>query len=100
MTKGDWMTTIETRGQAVSAGDVKVGDEFACVESEKRGFDRRTLTVKSIKCGTPPTARCASAREGMATIQVDIALYRLINPSKFRLFARPAALPAEGAGAC
>lgn len=91
------MVTIMLQGQAVSAGDVRVGDEFACVESEKRGFARRTLTVQAIKCGTPPTAICASAREGMKTIKVPIALYRLINPSKFRLFARPAA---AGAGAC
>lgn len=84
------MTIIEAPGSAVSAGEVKVGDEFACIESEKRGFPRRTLRVKAIKTGVPPTARCSSARDGMAMIEVDIALYRLINPSKFRLFASPA----------
>ncbi len=94
MTKGDGMITIETQGTAVSAGDVKVGDEFACVESEKRSDPRRTLKVKAIRCGQPPTAVCDSAREGMATIKTSIALYRLINPTKFRLFARPVTITA------
>lgn len=94
------MTIIEKTGQQVSAGDVRVGDKFACVESEKRNHPRRTLTVKSILLGEPPTALCVSARDGMANIEVRIALYRLINPTKFRLFERAAAIPAEGAGAC
>lgn len=86
------LTTIEQFGAAVSAGEVHVGDEFACIESEKRDDPRRTLTVTKLVLGHPRTAICVSAREGMKNTTVRIALYRLINPTKFRHFRRPGPL--------
>jgi hypothetical protein len=100
LTREEGMTMIESQGTAVSAGDVKVGDVYACVESERRYFPRRQLTVKAIKCGgTKPTAVCDATRDG-AALKVEIALYRLINPTKFRLIESPAVHIGEVQAGC
>jgi hypothetical protein len=95
------MTIITNPETPVPAGTVRAGEVFACVEAEKRGFPRRLITVDAIRCaGSTPVALCTATTDGEGSHKTRIALYRLINPTKFRLVESPATISSDYQASC